>query len=277
MTLIYNGKIISSNRPCIFYNDRGFTLGDGLFETILIQHGSIPILNYHWKRLEESAVLLGIPLPFRYSELKEMILHLIECHDLQNTVAGARLTITSGESERGILSPHTTQPNFVIFVFEHKRQLQENYSITTVNIKKNEHNLSSKIKSTSYLDNILAKKEAVRLGYDEALLLNTASMIADASTATVYMIKDKQIFTPPIADGALPGVIRSVLLEEFHHLFPINEQSITLPEILNADEVFLTNALLGIQPVYKLNNKVFTSFSKTNVIRTTFYKEKNYF
>ena len=275
-SIIFNGNIVPSNQACIKANDRGFTLGHGLFETILVKKGSLPALDYHWKRLEASAAIIGIAIPFSYQELERIILQLIEKNELQNKVAGARLTLTSGESERGILPSSNTKPNFVISVFEVATQQHNEYSAVIVSVRKNQHAVSSRIKSTSYLDNILAKQEAVKLGYDEAILLNTSANVADGAISNIYIVKDEQIITPPISDGALPGVVRSMLLEEFKHEFPITEQSISVLDLLSAQEIFITNALMGVKSLTKLNNKELNDFSVANSVGDMLSEKKNY-
>lgn len=90
------------------------------------------------------------------------------------------------------------------------------------------------------------------------------------------MVKDNQVFTPPISDGALPSVIRSILLEEFNQEFLITEQSISPAELMLADEVFLTNALMGIKPLGKLNTKKFDSFAVAHSISRALCEQKNY-
>ncbi len=274
--IIYNKNVVPSTQSCIKHNDRGFTLGHGLFETMLVKKRLVPALDYHWRRLTVSASIIGIAIPFSCHELELMIQQLIEQNDLQSKIAGARLTITNGESARGLLPSGTPKPNFVISVFEHTAIVKPNYSAVIVSIKKNEHTPSARIKSTSYLDNILAKQEAVNLGYDEAILLNTASNIADGTMFNIYMVKNNNIVTPCVSDGALPGVIRSILLEEFNHSFPITEKSISVSDILDADEVFLTNALMGVQPVGRLNNQKFDSFSVAERIGNLLRERKNY-
>lgn len=89
--------------------------------------------------------------------------------------------------------------------------------------------------------------------YDEAILLNTVTHVADGSISNVYMVKDNQIITPPITDGALPGVIRSIMFEECKDHFHIMEKSITAIDLLDANEVFLTNALMGVKSVDLVN------------------------
>ncbi|MBA2650411.1 MAG: aminotransferase class IV [Legionella sp.] len=275
-TIIYNKKVVPSENPSIGCNDRGFTLGHGLFETIFIKEGAIPALDYHWKRLVTSAPMLDIVLPFSRFELESMLTELIIENKLQNTLAGARVTITHGESSRGILPAITPYPNFLITVFQCPSPTDKPFSALMVNIRKNEFSVSSRVKSISYLDNILAKKEAMDQGYDEAILLNTASNLADGSISNVFMVKDNQIVTPPILDGALPGVVRSILLQEFSQDLSIIERSISPAELMNADEIFLTNALMGIKAVNKLNTKDFYSFSVTNQIQSALRERKYY-
>lgn len=272
--MIYNGKM-SSDIACIPSNDRGFTLGHGLFETILVVNNSIPALPYHWKRLTASAALIDIAIPFSYSALKAMIVKLITVNKLQDKLAGARLSLTQGEAERGILPAYPPAPNFIINVFECSPR-KPHYSAMIVNTRKNEYSLTSKLKSLSYLDNILAKQEAVKLGYDEAILLNTSLSIADGSTSNIFMVKDQYIFTPKISDGALPGVIRSILFDELSPLFTIKEASLSVHDLYSAQEIFLTNALMGIQSLNQFNEKVLHSCQMADQIRSVLIN-KNYF
>ena len=112
--------------------------------------------------------------------------------------------------------------------------------------------------------------------YDEAILLNTALNVADGSVSNVYMVIQGQIFTPPIKDGALPGVVRSILLEELNHKYPILERSIHPEELLAADEVFLTNALMGVKTVSRLNTRTFESHSVANRIADALRNSMDY-
>ena len=271
-TIIYNGEMIPSEQPCIKHNDRGFSLGHGIFETILIKKNTIPALRYHWRRLKSSADSLDILVPFTFEELSEMLFKLIKYHHLENQIAGARLTLTYGEAARGILPSTIPVPNFTLSVFEHHLTENGPYSALTVKTKKNEHSQSSQVKSLSYLDNILAKKEAFQQGYDEAILLNTQGNIADGSISNIFVIIGDEIFTPPVKDGALPGVVRSMLLEDFQ----IEERVLSLQELMDAEEVFLTNALMGIRPLTKLNNKTYHCIEKSTKLQSIFREQRNY-
>ena len=258
---IYNGKTVPANNACIQHSDRGFTLGHGLFETIFVNKGAFPMLDYHWQRLEQSAPLIGINLPFSRQAFEAMLDVLIHENDLQHKVAVARVTLTHGDSDRGLLPLISPSPNFVMSVFEYSYVPKMDFSARIVSTKKNEHAVSARVKSTSYLDNILAKQEAISHGYDEAILLNTTLHVADGAITNIFMVKNEQIYTPRIADGALPGVVRTMLLTEQKDAFPIIEKSILPDELLSADEVFLTNALMGVQPVSRLNNTKYQACS----------------
>lgn len=276
LPVIFNKKSIPADQPCIKANDRGFTLGHGLFETVLINKGVVPLLDYHWERLLASAHLIHINIPFSRIELESMLTLLLLEHQLQELLAGARINLSYGESKRGIAPELAPEPNFLISVFELAIPVNNPFSALIVNTRKNEFSITSRVKSISYLDNILAKKEAHDQHYDEAILLNTASMVADGAVSNVFMVKDNQVITPPVSDGALPGVVRAVLLGEFGQEFSIIERSVSPAELLIADEIFLTNALMGVKSVSRLNNRDFYSFSVANRIRTELGEKKNY-
>ncbi|MBX9702814.1 MAG: aminotransferase class IV [Silvanigrellaceae bacterium] len=265
-----NHKIVTLDSPCIRISDRGFSLGHGLFETILANKGTLPFLPYHWQRLQESASLIDIALPFCEQTLTTMIKELIFLNHLQNEQAIVRITLTHGEATRGLLPAEPPTSNFFITVFPMVPLADAPFTAMIVKTKKNEHSITSKIKSLSYLDNILAKQEAQKENYDEAILLNTASNVADGAISNVYLVKNRQIMTPPISDGALPGVIRGFLLKELAAMFPIDEKSLSPNDFLAADEVFLTNSLIGVKAVKQLNHKIFSCFEITHKIKKEF-------
>lgn len=270
--IIYNGKIISNNETCISPFDRGFTLGHGFFETIMFINEACPFLKYHWSRMTTSSNLIGIPIPFDFKQLQLMIQKLIEQNDLFGKRAAIRLTITDGIFSRGILSDGTQTPSYVLTVSEITANPKEEYAASVVSIRRNENSITSRIKSISYLDNILAKKEAVEKGFDEAFLLNSRSFLAEGAISNIFIVKNGQIFTPPVTDGALPGVTRHIIL---NHLvdkeISIVEHSISLDFLFDADEIFISNAISGIKPVSNLDNKkLITSYPVTKAIAENF-------
>lgn len=276
--IIVNGKIIPSETACISPYDRGFTLGHGLFETILVNCGSIPLLKLHWHRLLSSAQILDLKIKFSLQELTSMIQDLICLNQLENKKSGVRLTITDGISERGILSTTNQEITFTISSFPLAETIIPSMSATIVNTRRNESSLSSKVKSISYLDNILAKKEAVAKGFDEAFLLNSKSELAEGAISNIFIVNERRIFTPFIDDGALPGVIRHIILNQLIlNNLVIIEKNITKEMLLTADEIFISNALLGVKPIHKIDNRDMpTEFSISALISKQLKEQFNY-
>ena len=262
--------------PCINAQDRSFTLGHGLFETMFVNQGDIPAFSYHWERLNASAPKIDIKLPFSQNQLKTFINEVVEENDLAHQAIGVRVTVSHGEAPRGIWPSAIPAANFVISAFPLEQRVDNPFKAFIVAIPKNEKALSASIKSTSYLDNILAKREAINNGFDEAILLNGAGFVADGAISNIFMVKCGEIVTPSIEDGALPGIIRSILIQELGHKYPILERSITKAELLEADEVFVTNALLGVQPVRQINDRLFSSLNLAQKIGDDLRTQKNY-
>lgn len=260
--IIFNGKTILSETPCINVYDRGFTLGHGLFETMLITDGSIPLLSYHWSRLMASSCTLGIKLPFLYSDLQDMTSDIISKNKLLNCKGSLRLTITDGVSERGILATGNPKPSFTLTSATLPTKKRPSMSATIVGTRRNELSMASRVKSISYLDNILARKEAVLKGADEAFLLNSKGLLAEGSVSNVFIVKNTTLSTPRIEDGALPGVIRHIILNKLNlKEVTVKEEPISLEMLLNAEDIFITNALFGVMPINKINDKKITNSS----------------
>jgi branched-chain amino acid aminotransferase len=132
-------------------------------------------------------------------------------------------------------------------------------------IKRNEYSPLANIKSLSYLDNVLARREAVKEKMDEAILLNTAGNVAEASAANIFIVnKDNVLVTPRLEDGVLPGITRQVVLKlAAAQSIVVEERAIKPEELLSAREVFLTNSIIEIQSVKQIEDKIFACDEKT--------------
>jgi branched-chain amino acid aminotransferase len=256
--IIVNGTTYLEHDLCISAFDRGFTLGDGVFETILVFDGRIPFFSYHWKRLAESTLWLGIPLPFDKHSLLKMMNQLTLDNQCMTGQGGLRLTVTRGVSERGLILSGECKPTYVLQCFRLPAKAVESMSASIVNTRRNEHSLSSRIKSISYLDNVLAKQEAAQKGFDEAFLLNSQGSLAEGATTNVFIVLNGCIITPRVEDGALPGVMRSVILHRaLEKGIEIQTRTITPEMLYAAEEIFITNALRGVVPIHQLDDKMF--------------------
>jgi branched-subunit amino acid aminotransferase/4-amino-4-deoxychorismate lyase len=203
---------------------------------------------------------------------------LIANNQLNAVNAAIRLTVTDGISDRGLLSSAYQDPTFIETASQIPFNLKTSMTATIVNTRRNENSLSSRIKSISYLDNILAKKEAVINGFDEAILLNSKSLVAEGAISNIFVVKNNMIYTPPIEDGALPGITRYVILNELKIKdIQIVEHHIDKEMLFNADELFISNALLGVKPIHKLDDKNFDeTFDVTTLIANTLRYQCDY-
>ena len=249
--LFYNGRMIKGNGPLITPDNRSFRYGDGCFETMKVVNGKLQLAVYHFERLFASLDLLKFELPhyFTAGYLEQNVLALA-AKNRHSALARVRLTIARGDG--GLYDPENHFPNhlvqtwalpssgngynekgLVIGVFKDARKVCDRYS---------------HIKSNNYLPNVLAALWAKEQKLNDAILLNPHDCVADATIANVFIVKDGTIVTPALTEGAINGVMRRHLLHwlrEAH--MPVTEGQITVDDLLQASEIFLTNAITGIR------------------------------
>jgi branched-chain amino acid aminotransferase len=257
MKLWLNGAILDAAAARIDPADRGFTLGDGLFETIRVAGGKPVFWSAHCARLRAGAAVLGITVPYHDAALARAILDLLAANSL--TEAAFRLTLTRGPAARGVLPAGAENPTILITASPMPPPPPPARAIICTVTRRNEASPLSRIKSLNYLDSILARQEAARLGADEAILLNTAGRVAEASAANLFLIGGG-IFTPPVAEGALPGIMRAALIARHG----VTQQQITVKDLHAAEAVFLSNAL-GLRALANLDG---TKFDLDNPVLT---------
>jgi branched-chain amino acid aminotransferase len=233
-----DGTLIATADARIDPSDRGLTLGDGLFETILVRGGQGRRLPAHWTRLRQGAALLGLTVPVDDAALSEAVTAVAAANGL--TDAAVRLTLTAGSGPRGLLRPETLRPTLLLTAaplptppFGPVRL------VLAEGTRRNEHSPLSRIKSLNYLDSILARREAVERGADDAILLNSQGRLAEASAANLFLQLDGVWVTPPVAEGALPGTARAALIEAWQ----AEERPLTVAELSRATAIILSSAL----------------------------------
>jgi branched-chain amino acid aminotransferase len=258
--LFFNDQIISQDKIMIDPTDRGLLLGDGLFETIRIFSGHPLFFSEHWARLIKSAALIGLEFIKTELDIKNNIYQLIELNNLVKKDASVRITLTRGPGPRGISLPEYTKPSLLIsispLVNTGNQNSEKCTAYVSTKIKRNEYSVLSTIKSLNYLDNILARMDANANNADEALLMNTANYLTGASCANIFLISSSILRTPPVSDGVLPGITRNHVLLAAEKLgLTIQIASIPVDDLFFADEIFITNSLMGIKAVIKINDK----------------------
>ena len=251
MKCLLNGQLLDAAAAGIAATDRGFTLGDGLFETIRVRQGRMQRLPAHIARLTRGAQILGIPLPDQ--ELLKALERVRTANELEDGVL--RLTLTRGSGPRGVLPPARPEPTLLITAAPMSPPPPPARLIIATITRRNEMSPLSGVKSLNYLDNILARQEAATRQADDAVLLNTQGRIAETSIANIFAVIEGRLLTPPMRDGALPGVMRAAMLGQ-----GAREQTLQCEDLAGAEEVFLTSSL-GIRPVCVLENRTLTSFA----------------
>lgn len=247
-----NGRFRSAEEPALSALDRGFTLGDGLFETMQARRGRVFRLPQHLARLRRGGGVLGLPIPPDgeiMAVLQEVLARAGE------GPAVVRLTISRGiDQGRGISLPSHGHPSLVVRTTPLARPTPEaygrGYTAIVASLRRNETSPLSRIKSCNYLDSILARKEASEQGCDEAIMLNTRGEVACASVANVFAIQGGAVWTPPEESGALAGVTRGCLLELAATLgIEAHARPFGADFLLGAEEAFLSNTVVGVMPL----------------------------
>ncbi|MEP9348005.1 aminotransferase class IV [Xanthobacter sp. KR7-225] len=237
--------------------DRGFTLGDGLFETLRLAGGAVLRLDAHLARLAAGAGVLGIPLPAL--DLGAALVVTAQANQLADGVL--RLTLTRGVGPRGVLPPAVPTPTLVITAAPAGPALPPARLVIAQTTRRNARSPLAQVKSLNYLDGILARQEAARRGADDAVLLNTEDRVAETTIANVFAVIDGALVTPPVADGALPGVMRAAVLSEGAEARPLDAF-----DLAQADEIFLTSAL-GIRSVSAIEGRALSVFTAAARLR----------
>lgn len=262
MKAIINGEIVDGELAKVNIIDRGLLLSDGLFETMDINHKRINFFDLHWKRMTDSLEKLYITPPFSKEQLLEKIYALI---DLQDNLQGhwsVRITVTRGEGNRGIVFSPELKPNYFITMSPWLAPKQ-NLHMVIASSRRNEYSTITQIKTLNYLDNVLARHEAILSGADDAIFLNSKGLLTESTVANIFVVINDTICTPPVSDGLIPGVMREAILRNAaQQNIAIKECSVALDELKNASEVFLTNVLVGIQRVDTIENYFSASDSR---------------
>ncbi|THD77900.1 MAG: 4-amino-4-deoxychorismate lyase [Phenylobacterium sp.] len=227
--------------------DRGLTLGDGLFETVLAEAGGLVDLAAHLDRLIAGCDVLGLPPPNRGVAEAAMREALAEA-SLEDVRAAVRLTLTAGSGGRGLDRPEALAPLLVATAAPAARPTTPARLIVS-SVRRNEGSPASRLKTLAYLDNVLARREAQIAGAEEAAMLNNRGELACASAANLFWISGGRLFTPHLDCGVLPGIVRARVIAAADRLGrPANAVHAGPDALAGADLIFLTNSLIGLRP-----------------------------
>jgi branched-chain amino acid aminotransferase len=254
--LYLDGRIVDPGQARIDPHDRGFLLGDGLFETMRAARGRVVFVDRHLDRLEAGAAMLGIPLPQPRDVIAAACLAVLEANRLTDGNAALRITLSRGPGPRGLAPPAEPAPSVLITAVSLTDAVPPPAGAVISGIRRNERSPLSRIKSLNYLDNVLALREARERGADEAILCNSAGRLACASAANLFLVREGALLTPPPGEGILPGVTRGVLLELATDLgLACEQRKLPLSALAAAEEAFLTSSLVGLRPLVAVGGR----------------------
>lgn len=267
----FNGLILPSSDN-LLQNNRAFLYGDGVFETLKILDNKILFLEDHYFRLMSAMriVRMEIPMNFTMEYLEQQVLLTV---NENNIGASARARITFYRNAGGNYLPDTNAVSYLIKVVPLKNQV---YNIATqtyeVDLYKDFYvtkQLLSTIKSTNKLINITGSIFAHENGLDNCLLLNDSKNVIEALQGNLFMLVGNKLTTPPISEGCLNGIIRKQVLElakKMDHIVVV-EEPISPFDLQKADELFITNVIIGIQPITKYRKKEYATVFANEVLK----------
>jgi len=246
----YNGVLYPADRPLLTADSRGFRYGDGIFETLFVRRGGIRLAGYHFERLVAGMGVLDMDVPAGFVErLGGEVLALCEANG--SFVAGAarvRLAVFRGESS--FVGPVDRRANYIIQSLPLELKEGDGVSLGVYPDGRKACDALSNLKSANYLLYILAAQYARKQGLDDCLVLNSQGRLADSTIANLFYIRDSVFYTPPLSEGGVAGVMRRHLLDALPRVgYAVVEKPVSSGDLLEADEVFLTNAIRGIIPV----------------------------
>lgn len=254
-----DGKLVDENEAKISVFDHGLLYGDGIFEGIRFYNGRVFRLEEHIERLFDSARAILLKMPWTIEEVCQATVDTCKANGL--TDGYVRLVITRGAGPLG-LNPHQcpTPSMFIIAsgITLYPDTCYENgLEVVTCSTRRPAPAaLSPQVKSLNYLNNVMAKVEAIKAGAQEGLMLNEQGYVAECTGDNVFVIKKGVIATPPVSDGSLDGITRQVIFELAEKLgVKLVEKTMTRYDLYTADEIFLTGTAAEVIPMVKLDER----------------------
>ncbi|MFC1594682.1 branched-chain-amino-acid transaminase [Candidatus Omnitrophota bacterium] len=260
MKIYINGTLVDKKDAKISVFDHGLLYGDGVFEGIRSYNRLVFKLNEHIDRLYESAHTIMLQIPLSKKQMIKAVLDTLKANKL--TDGYVRLVVTRGVGDLG-LDPRKCNGNTTIIIIADKIALypeslrKKGFEIITVpTIRNLPEALNPQLKSLNYLNNILAKIEATNAGFQEAIMLDHLGYVAECTGDNIFIVRKKQLYTPPQCMGTLRGITRDTVLEIASKMkLAAHEHVITRHEVYTSDECFLTGTAAEIIPVFKVDGR----------------------
>ncbi|MGB3163576.1 MAG: aminotransferase class IV [Chitinophagaceae bacterium] len=267
-SICFNGKFFSADEPVLLASNRGYRYGDGLFETMKVQQGNILLADYHFERLYTGIAMLQFEMPrlFLRQRTEDEILHLCKKNKCEQ-LGRVRLSVFRGN---GGLYDEEKALQYLIECWplnESVSKLNENGLVIDIYSEAEKScDKFSNLKSANFLPYSMAALYAKEKKVNDCLVLNSTGSIADSTIANLFVIKNGIIVTPGLDEACVNGVMRRHLLKEIQNAgYDTREVTVSVNDLANADEVFLTNAINGIRWVRQFRDKLYTNIKTTEI------------
>ena len=254
-----NGELVPKDRASVSVYDHGFLYGDGVFEGIRVYNGKVFRLRDHIVRLHNSARAIMLPMPLSQEDMMAAVQETVAAND--GRYPYIRLVVSRGVGTLGLDPNKCAKPQVIIIYDDVQLYPGEMYQnglevVTAATLQNHPQALNPRIKSLNYLNNILAKIEAVRAGVPEAIMLNQEGYVCECTGDNIFIVRDGEVLTPPTSVGILRGITRGVIFEIANGMgIPAKQDNMTLFDVYAADECFLTGTACEIISVVKVDGR----------------------
>lgn len=259
MKIFLNGILVPESQAKVSVFDHGLLYGDGVFEGIRAYNGRVFMLDEHVERLYRSAKAIAMTIPLTQAQMAKAVVKTCAANKIKDGYI--RLVVTRGVGELGLNPYLCKKPQVIVIAAAIQLYPKELYetgmNIVTVGTTRNHTEaVNPRIKSLNYLNNIMAKIEAINAGVMECILLNPQGYVAEASGDNVFVIRGNTLLTPPSWCGALEGITRQVVMQlAAEHGMTVKEDVLTRYDLYTADELFLTGTAAEIISVVNMDRR----------------------
>jgi 4-amino-4-deoxychorismate lyase len=255
MIILLNGSLCDEKEAVVSAYDHGFLYGMGLFETFRTYHGKAFLLEEHLERLEQGCKELLIQLQAKLSYWEQQIEHLLAVNQLKDGYF--RLSVSAGTDLLGLPSKPYLKPTVILYVKPLPLLDEQLYvsgkPLQLLRLRRNSPEGAGRLKSFHYMNNIMAKQELVEYPWAigaEGLFLNEAGAVAEGIVSNIFFIRQGRGYTPQLSTGILSGITRQLVLNLAEEMnLPMEQGLFSWQELVEADEIFLTNSIQEVVPV----------------------------
>lgn len=256
----FNGELLFKESIKLTTDNRGFKYGDGIFETVKVVNKKVVFWEDHYFRLMASMRMLRMKIPMEFT-LEFLEKEILKTVAVLEEGASFRVRLNVFRKDGGLYTPKTNTINYLIEASESNYKTKETYEIDVFKDFYNYSGLLSTVKTNNRMINTLASIYANENDLENCVLLNERKGVVEVTNGNIFVVKDNVVKTPALTEGCIKGIVRSKVIEILskNKDFTIEETAISPFEIQKADEVFITNAIVGIQAVTKYKKKSFTT------------------